>query len=328
MKKKVSVVMCTYNGAKYIREQLDSIINQTYPIFEIIIQDDCSTDDTVDIIREYAETHSNIRLFQNEKSLGINRNFFSAMNRAKGDYIAISDQDDIWEKDKIEVQVKAIGDAWLSSGFSKPFTSDRDIKIHFDSRMPNYTLGRMVYVGMTPGHTLLIKKELLEYIPDLDRWIDLYTYDKHLQIVAASYDKVQFCNKVLVHNRRHISAATYGPAENYQRTFSNIFQSIRRTYSLYKEVRPFMREYFSNTYKFLAAIPNQSVNKEKVMKMVYFQSQQSLWAYLRLTIICIQLRDEIFHAKEKNPIVAVLRAIYFPISCSDYFRYKSSKYKK
>jgi len=50
--------MCTYNGAKYIREQLDSIINQTYPIFEIIIQDDCSTDDTVDIIREYAETHS------------------------------------------------------------------------------------------------------------------------------------------------------------------------------------------------------------------------------------------------------------------------------
>ena len=59
MKKKVSVVMCTYNGAKYIREQLDSIINQTYPIFEIIIQDDCSTDDTVDIIREYAETHSN-----------------------------------------------------------------------------------------------------------------------------------------------------------------------------------------------------------------------------------------------------------------------------
>ena len=72
MKKKVSVVMCTYNGAQYIREQLDSIINQTYPIFEIIIQDDCSTDDTVDIIREYAETHSNIRLFQNEKSLGIN----------------------------------------------------------------------------------------------------------------------------------------------------------------------------------------------------------------------------------------------------------------
>lgn len=328
MEKKVSVVMCTYNGAKYIREQLDSILNQTYPIFEIIIQDDCSTDETVEIIREYAGRYENIHLFQNEKSLGINRNFYSAMDKAQGDYIAISDQDDIWVTDKIEVQMNAIGKAWLSSGFSKPFTSGKGIKIHFDSRMPNCTLERMVYVGMTPGHTLLIKKELLEHIPDLDRWIDLYTYDKHLQIVAACYDKVQFCNKVLVHNRRHISAATYGPAENYQRTISNAWHSIFRTYALYKEVRPFMREYFSNTYNFLEAIPNQSVRKEKVMKMVYFQSQQSLWAYLRLTIICIQLRDEIFHTKEKNPIVAVLRAIYFPISCSDYFRYKSSKYKK
>ena len=68
--------MCTYNGAKYIREQLDSIINQTYPIFELIIQDDCSTDETVEIIREYAGRYENIHLFQNEKSLGINRNFY------------------------------------------------------------------------------------------------------------------------------------------------------------------------------------------------------------------------------------------------------------
>lgn len=71
MKKKVSVVMCTYNGAKYIREQLDSIINQTYPIFEIIIQDDCSTDETVEIIREYIESNKTIKLFVNEKQKGV-----------------------------------------------------------------------------------------------------------------------------------------------------------------------------------------------------------------------------------------------------------------
>lgn len=326
--KSVSIVMCTYNGAKYIREQLDSIINQTYPIFEIIIQDDCSTDETVEIIRKYAENHSNVHLFQNEKSLGINRNFFSAMNRAKGDYIAISDQDDIWVTDKIEIQVKSIGDSWLSSGFSKPFASGENIKIHFDSRLPNCTLERMVYVGMTPGHTMLIKKELLDRIPDLNAWIDSYTYDKLLQIVAASYEKVQFCNKILVHNRRHINAATYGPAENYQRTLSNIFYSMSRTYSLYKELRPFMREYFSYTFKFLSSISAHTISKENAMKMAYYQSQKSLWAYLRLTIICIQLRNKIFHTKENNPIIAVLRAIYFPISCCDYFRYKSSKYMK
>ncbi len=181
---------------------------------------------------------------------------------------------------------------------------------------------------MTPGHTLLIKKILLEHVPDLDLWINYYTYDKLLQMVAASYEKVQFCERVLVHNRRHINAATYGPAENYQKTFGNIFHTIKRTFSLYREIRPSMREYFSCTYRFLASIPVHTKSKENALEMLYYQSRKSLWAYLRLTMICIRLRDKIFHCKEKNPVLAVLRAIYFPISCSDYFRYKSRNYMK
>ena len=82
--KSVSVVMCTYNGAKYIREQLDSIINQTYPIFEIIIQDDCSTDETVEIIRKYAESNKTIKLFVNKKQKGVTLNFITALKRQVG----------------------------------------------------------------------------------------------------------------------------------------------------------------------------------------------------------------------------------------------------
>ena len=66
MNKTVSIVICTYNGAKYIREQLDSIVNQTYPIFELIIQDDSSTDETISICREYAEKYSFIKPYINE----------------------------------------------------------------------------------------------------------------------------------------------------------------------------------------------------------------------------------------------------------------------
>ena len=71
----VSVVMCTYNGEKYIREQLDSILRQTYPIEKIYIQDDCSTDKTVEIIKEYAEKHSNLFYKINKAQLGVNQNF-------------------------------------------------------------------------------------------------------------------------------------------------------------------------------------------------------------------------------------------------------------
>ena len=107
-KKTVSVVMCTYNGERFLREQMDSILAQTYPIHEIIISDDCSTDGTIDILREYAAKHTFIKIHQNARNIGFNSNFYHAFNRATGEYIAISDQDDIWFPQKIEEQVKQI----------------------------------------------------------------------------------------------------------------------------------------------------------------------------------------------------------------------------
>ena len=320
--------MCTYNGAKYLKEQLDSIINQTYPIYELIIQDDCSTDETTSILKEYAQRYSFIHYRINEKNKGYNLNFFSAIALAKGDYIAISDQDDIWERNKIELQINSIGDAWLSSGFSKPFANDSSIKIYFNDKKPNCTLERMMYIGMTPGHTLLIKKELIDKIPNLNRWAQYYTYDKTLQMVAAAYEKVQFCDAVLVHQRRHVSAATYGPAENYKRNLSNIINSVKRTYRLYKELKPFMREYFKNTYQFISAIQANTESKKNAEKMALLQSQHGIVAYIKLTLLCIKLQNRIFYSVENNKLFSTLRAIYFPISCSDYFRYKSKFYSK
>lgn len=96
--KTVSIVMCTYNGEQFLREQLDSILAQTYPIHELIIQDDCSTDHTADIVREYARQYPFIRFHANISNLGFNRNFQDALSKAEGDYIAIADQDDIWYK--------------------------------------------------------------------------------------------------------------------------------------------------------------------------------------------------------------------------------------
>ena len=161
---KVSVVMCTYNGARFLKEQLDSIINQTYPIYELIIIDDCSSDDTILILETYAKEKSFIKVFQNRKNLGINENFYSAMKLTTGDFIAVSDQDDIWELDKIQTQIQSIGDNLLSSGFSKPFISENHVKIHFDTRIPNCSILRMMYVGVMPGHTMLIHRELLEEV--------------------------------------------------------------------------------------------------------------------------------------------------------------------
>lgn len=103
--KTVSVIVCTYNGEQYLREQLDSILLQTYPIRELIIQDDGSTDGTVQIVKEYEARHPQVKVYLNEHNLGFNANFETAAMRATSDFIAIADQDDVWYPAKIEKQV-------------------------------------------------------------------------------------------------------------------------------------------------------------------------------------------------------------------------------
>lgn len=100
----ISVVMTTYNGEKYITEQLDSIRLQTKKPNEVIICDDLSTDNTYEIIRRYICAHSlnNWILMKNEKNLGWKRNFYCAISQAKGEIIFLADQDDIWNLKKIE----------------------------------------------------------------------------------------------------------------------------------------------------------------------------------------------------------------------------------
>lgn len=99
----VSVAMCTYNGANYIEEQLLSIFGQTKYVDEIVICDDQSTDDTVGLIRHLAERFpGRIRLFINEERLHVSANFEKAILLCKGDFIFLSDQDDVWHANKVE----------------------------------------------------------------------------------------------------------------------------------------------------------------------------------------------------------------------------------
>ena len=100
---KVSVALCTYNGEKYIIEQLDSILNQTKPVDEIVICDDISTDETQNIINQYCNKFPNIiKFYINETNLRSVKNFEKAISICTGDVIFLSDQDDQWLPNKVE----------------------------------------------------------------------------------------------------------------------------------------------------------------------------------------------------------------------------------
>ena len=100
----ISVALCTYNGERYIEEQLSSILNQSKKVDEIVVCDDGSTDRTVDILKRISDSNKDvdIRIFVNERNIGVCANFYKAVSLCKGDIIFLSDQDDVWKPEKVE----------------------------------------------------------------------------------------------------------------------------------------------------------------------------------------------------------------------------------
>lgn len=112
----ISIAMTTYNGERYLREQLDSILSQTVKDFELIVCDDCSTDGTWNILEEYKGKDKRISVFRNDGNLGFKKNFEKAISLCKREYVALSDQDDIWQTTHLETLLSIIGSKMLACG--------------------------------------------------------------------------------------------------------------------------------------------------------------------------------------------------------------------
>lgn len=314
----VSIVMCTFNGQQYLAEQIDSLLKQTYPVHEIIIQDDGSTDGTMSLLQDYAAAHPVIKLFNNDGEHGVNSNFFSALRRAGGDYIAICDQDDIWEPAKVEKQVAAIGDNLLCTCRSKPFSDDGS-PVNYDSRTPNYSLPRMLYTSIA-GHTMLLNRRLLDLIPDQASVGGLY-YDVYLALAAAANDSIVLVNEVLVHQRRYDGAATYSTADKH-RTPSAMNGLYTLCWSLkhYREVRPYLHEYFQRRYRLLKGIKAQGETYEDVTAMAALEGRQGALNMLHLCLYHIKYRHRLFYT-EGQGLVNYMRSVLYCIMQVYFYRH-------
>lgn len=199
----VSVVLCTYNGEKHIRQQLDSLLSQTYSPIEIIIQDDNSTDTTLEILAEYQKEYKSISVYRNEENIGFNQNFEKALMLAKGEYIAICDQDDIWLENKIERLVNHIKDHWLI--FSNSELIDETGKSlnkllvgSLDLKEADFTA--ILLRNFVSGHTTLFKREFIAFILPFPK---TGYYDWWMGFVALYHHKLIYLDEVLTRYRIH-----------------------------------------------------------------------------------------------------------------------------
>ena len=170
----VSIAMAVYNGERFLRGQLDSILRQTYQDFEVVICDDCSTDGSCAIIQEYATKDPRIKLHKNEANLDYIKNFEKAVKLCQGEYVAFCDQDDIWSENHIEVLMKAIGDKDLACGRELRFENDSDIAAGnlvdtwkaIDFVFPKDEKSALLYLfcssSFFSGNAMLFKKSFFE----------------------------------------------------------------------------------------------------------------------------------------------------------------------
>ena len=202
----VSIAMATYNGEKFLKEQLDSIVNQTYKNLEIIICDDCSTDSTIDIIKDFQKRDRRIKLYQNEKQLGVLKNFEKAISLCSGEYIAISDQDDIWIANKIETMLSEIGDNILIYHDDSLIDEKGDLICEsfyeFYNETPYPTIKNYYYYYYCiSGHSLMFKNNLIKKILPIP--IEAEFYDWWIGVNALAYGNIKYIPLQLVKWRAH-----------------------------------------------------------------------------------------------------------------------------
>ncbi|WP_158542192.1 glycosyltransferase [Pedobacter chinensis] len=200
----VSIVMCSYNGAKYIDEQMDSLVNQTYQNLEIIVVDDKSTDHTIAKIEEWMKKDSRISLYKNEENLGYNRNFEKAISLAKGAYISLSDQDDIWCENKIEHLLSLFDqeDVVLVHARSVEFVDGKCLypKVKLLRMFHGNDPKKLFYDNQIGGHRIMFKHKLVDRIIPIPP--NMF-YDWWIGVVATCNGSINSSESFLVKYRIH-----------------------------------------------------------------------------------------------------------------------------
>ena len=223
MDKRVSVVMTTYNGQKYLREQMDSLREQTMPIDEVIIMDDCSTDHTPDLVSAYIKEYDlkGWNLVQNEQNQGWKKNFKSGFDLATGNYIFPCDQDDIWHLDKVEKMVECMENnpkIELLAANYETFFSEKDeghgSKLYAAKSKAMKSDGSIEMLGIDPkwpyinrpGCVFCFTKTFYESISD--KWDTKYPHDAILWRFARMDHALALLNYPVIDFRRHGDNAT------------------------------------------------------------------------------------------------------------------------
>ncbi len=281
----IDILMASYNSEKYIESQINSILSQTYNDYHIYINDDISTDNTLNILQNYKKQYNNIfSIKQNNERLGIKENFSALMNKSNADYIMFSDHDDVWFNNKIEItynEMTALEKKYSSSVPLLVFTDKQVTDINLNVINPshnkseklntkNISFSRLLMGNVVSGCTVMINKSLKKICGHINK--NAIMHDYWLALTAASFGHISYIDKPTMYYRQHDNN-TFG-AKTY---------SMKYAFKKIKEGRKNMQQAVFNNIIQAESFLNQyenilnSNNKKKLNEFINLKNKRNLY---------------------------------------------------
>ncbi|MDR7925525.1 glycosyltransferase [Acidithiobacillus thiooxidans] len=267
-----SIAMATYNGSIFIKEQLASLEAQTYKPFEIVVVDDGSKDNTLEIVNYFAKSSTiSFRIFTNEKNLGYSDNFFKSALLCEGDYICFCDQDDFWLPNKLEVVAQSIAENSPDLIVHSSFVVDVNLSVT-DRLFPNFDKNSVIqkrrgnpWESNVPGFSLVVNSSLLSKAVDwknrplasmnpeqMRNGHKIISHDLMMYFLAHSFGVVSIISEPLVYYRMHKRNVCGAPVvKSYSSFLKRISSRLEKTINVGKFEYDFISEVAFSRRKWL-----------------------------------------------------------------------------
>lgn len=329
----LSIALCTYNGARFLREQLHSLANQTLQPLEVVITDDCSTDNTISIVQEFRDV-LNVKVFVNDAPLKVTKNFEKAVSLCSGDIILLCDQDDIWHHDKLAKinqyfsenphQLAVFSDADLVDerglSLNKNFWSV--VRFH-QPQIQQFKDGKAVEIllagNRSAGCMMAFRKELMEKIIPFPMHISLMIHDNWITIIAAMLDKIGLIEERLNSYRQH-NFQQIGTREKEAGNTLSLKDRFSRPRN--EKLAPFLekRDYFCVLKNALSErVDKTNPNFKKLNQIINYYEIRGTLSPFRLAripdVLKLLIRGDYHHYKDqeaswKAPYIAALGDLF------------------
>lgn len=276
----VDILLATFQGEAYLREQLDSIFRQTHQQFRLIIRDDCSSDQTPFILKEYQEKHpEKVVILPSDERLGVKSNFSRLLSHSTADYVCFADQDDVWLPTKIEMTLNALLNLEIDNTKHCPILVHTDLQVVNEQLKPLHpsywvysnifpeksrTLNRLLVQNVITGCTVMINRSLAKLIQTVPP--ETIMHDWWMGLVASCFGLVREIPHATMlyrqHGRNTLGAKRFGSIRHLKEGASKLTKGNENKrvqaivfYERYKGKLPQSHESLLERYINMGAIP-------------------------------------------------------------------------